>query len=210
MTTAEFLVSIVGGFISGVLSSFVFQKRNRKKETLKILISSGIARTYTNRLPRQAIYRIKISNESEQDAYDIRVCVRLRYKGKYLTNTLNPVPILHGNNGINKPFDYQRKFSFRMSDFSDERIKQLNENSIKTLYKSKKLELGHFKHDETILEIVVTAIDSIGGSRYNVSVMTFYYKDFTSKIINGTFHRDSLKIIPYKEEGSEETNGNNN
>lgn len=210
MTLAEFILSIAGGFISGLFSSYVFQKRNRKQQTLKLVISDGIARTYTKESPWQAIYRIKISNESAQDAYDVKVCIRLRYKGLYLTNTLNNVPILHGNNGTNEPFDYQRKFSFTMTGFDKERIDQINDHSILALYESKRLELEHFKHKGTILEIVVSAIDGIGGCRQNVIVSSLCYNDFANKVINGYFNRDSLDIIPYGEDGTEEINGNNN
>lgn len=210
MTLSEFILAIVGGFISGVFSSHVFQKRNRRKETLKLVISNGIARTYTKNCPCQAIYRLKISNESAQDAYDLKVSIRLRYKGLYLTNTLNNVPILHGNNGSNMPIDYQRKFSFAMTSFDKERIYQLNDPGILALYESEKLELEHFKHKDTILEIVVSAIDSVGGYRQNVIVSSLCYNDFANKVINGYFNRDSLDIIPYGEDGTEEINGNNN
>lgn len=159
MTFAEFILSIGGGFISGLFSSYVFQKRNRKQETLKLVISDGI---------------------------------------------------FHGNDGTNEPFDYQRKFSFTMTGFDKERIDQLNEPNILALYESKKLELEHFEHKGTILEIVVSAIDSVGGYRQNVIVANLCYNEFTNKVINGYFNRDSLEIIPYGEDGTEEINGNNN
>lgn len=71
--------------------------------------------------------------------------------------------ILHGNNGLFKEYDFQRVFPFRLTSLKFDTIKGTDDLKIIRLFKSKKLELHHFKDDDTIIEIVIMSVDSISG-----------------------------------------------
>lgn len=80
----DICLTFVIGVISGLLASYIFHKRTRKVERTKIVISPEIARKYIKTKGCDSVveYRTKISNETPQDAYDIRGYVRIRYKKK--------------------------------------------------------------------------------------------------------------------------------
>ena len=199
-------VSFIGGIFSGIIASIIFQKRKRKIERTKIVISAEIARRYINNKDGISIveYRTKISNETPQDAYDIRGYVRIRYKKKYLTVKLPSTPILHGNNGSYKEYDFQRIFPFRLTSLKFDTIKGTEDTRIIRLFKSKKLELHHFKDDDTIMEIVIMSVDSISGGVSDVQVMTFNFNEFETKIKTGEYDEKTLKVNTCKNRTPEE------
>lgn len=188
---AEFLFSLVGGVISGLMASSIFHKRTRKVERTKIVISPEIARRYNGPVVE---YRTKISNETPQDAYDIRGYVRIRYKKKYLTLKLRSTPILHGNDGTHKEFDYQRVFPFKLDNLNLDTLRETKNTEIISLYKSKKLELHHFSDKDTILEIIIMSVDSISGGTLDVQVRTFSYEDFETIVKTGEFDKKTLEV----------------
>lgn len=207
----RFLLSLVGGVLSGLLASHIFHKRTRKVERTKIIISQEIARRYIKTKDHGFIveYRTKISNETPQDAYDIKGYARIRYKRKYLTIQLPSIPILHGNNGLYKEFDYQRIFPFRLTSLNPDTIKGSEATEILKLYESKKLELHHFKDEDTILEIVIMSVDSISGGALDVQIATFNYNDFETKVKTGEFDEKTLTVNTYKDKTPEENDHNN-
>ncbi len=185
------LLTLAGGVISGLLASFIFHKRTRKVERTKIVISPEIARKYHDSVVE---YRTKISNETPQDAYDIRAYVRVRYKKKYLTLKLRPTPILHGNDGTYKEYDYQRVFPFKLTNLNLDTLQGIEDKEIINLYKSKKLELHHFNDEDTILEIIIMSVDSISGGTLDVQVRTFNYDDLKTKVKTGEFDKKTLEV----------------
>lgn len=192
----DFLLSLVGGVISGLIASFIFHKRTRKVERTKIVISPEIARKYIKTKGCDSVveYRTKISNETPQDAYDIKAYVRVRYKQKYLTLKLRPTPILHGNDGTHKEFDYQRIFPFKLTNLNLDTLRGTEDKEIINLYKSKKLELHHFNDEDTILEIIIMSVDSISGGTLDVQVRTFNYDDLKTKVKTGEFDKKTLEV----------------
>lgn len=188
---AEFLFSLVGGVISGLMASSIFHKRTRKVERTKIVISPEIARRYNGPVVE---YRTKISNETPQDAYDIRGYVRIRYKKKYLTLKLRSTPILHGNDGTHKEFDYQRVFPFKLTNLNLDTLLETKNTEIINLYESKELELHHFSDKDTILEIIIMSVDSISGGTLDVQVRTFSYEDFETIVKTGEFDKKTLEV----------------
>lgn len=193
---AEFLFSLVGGVISGLMASSIFHKRTRKVERTKIVISPEIARKYIKTKGCDSVveYRTKISNETPQDAYDIRGYVRIRYKKKYLTLKLRSTPILHGNDGTHKEFDYQRVFPFKLTNLNLDTLRETKNKEIINLYESKKLELHHFSDKDTILEIIIMSVDSISGGTLDVQVRTFSYEDFETIVKTGEFDKKTLEV----------------
>ena len=202
----RFLLSLIGGVLSGLLASHIFHERTRKVERTKIIISPEIARRYIETKDNGSVveYRIKISNETPQDAYDIRGYVRIRYKKKYLTLKLKYAPILHGNDGVHKEFDYQRIFPFKLTGFNYDTLQGIEDAEINNLYKSEKLELHHFKDEDTILEIVIMSVDSISGGALDVQIMTFNYNDFETKIKTGEFDKTTLVVNTLTDKTPEE------
>lgn len=203
---ASSIVSFIGGIFSGLIASRIFQKRKRKIERTKIAISSEIARRYVDNKDGVSIveYRTKISNETPQDAYNIRGYVRIRYKKLYLTIKLPSTPILHGNNGFYKEYDFQRIFPFRLTSLKHDTIKGTEDTRIIKLFKSKKLELHHFKDEDTIMEIVIMSVDSISGGVSDVQVMTFNFNEFETKIKTGEYDEKTLKVNTWKNKTPEE------
>lgn len=173
------------------MASSIFHKRTREVERTKIVISPEIARRYNGPVVE---YRTKISNETPQDAYDIRGYVRIRYKKKYLTLKLRSTPILHGNDGTHKEFDYQRVFPFKLDNLNLDTLRETKNTEIISLYKSKKLELHHFSDKDTILEIIIMSVDSISGGTLDVQVRTFSYEDFETIVKTGEFDKKTLEV----------------
>ncbi len=201
------IVSFIGGIFSGLIASRIFQKRKGKIERTKIAISSEIARRYVdNNKDGVSIveYRIKISNETPQDAYNIRGYVRIRYKKLYLTIKLPSTPILHGNNGFYKEYDFQRIFPFRLTSLKLDTIKGTEDKKIIRLFNSKKLELHHFNDEDTILEIVIMSVDSISGGVLDVQVRTFNFNEFESKVKTGEYDEKTLRVNTWKNKTPEE------
>ena len=197
----EVLLSLVGGVISGLLASCIFHQRTRKIERTRIVISPEIARRYCGSIVE---YRTKISNETPQDAYDIRGFVRIRYKKKYITLRLTSTPMLHGNDGLHKEHDYQRVFPFRLTSITPEKIEETEDTEIIKLYKSKELDLSHFKDDDTIVEIVIMSIDGLSGGTLDVQVMTFNYDDLKTKVKTGEFDKKTLFVNSMTDKTPEE------
>ena len=198
------LYSILSGIISGLLATYIFHKRTQKIERTDIHISRQIACSSQNK------YTIKISNESPQDAYDIKVYVRLRYKGRYLIIKPKYLPILHGRSGSHKPFDYQRKFSFTLTSFNAKTIEDLNDAQILKLYNAQQLEFSNFARKDTIVEIIVMSIDSISGGVMDVKTKIFSNDELKENVIRGRFHEDTLEIIPDEDCAPEEVDNDNN
>lgn len=203
--TLEAIYAVISGIVSGLVATYIFRRRTRQKERTDIHICSQIARS-----PKiKNKYSIKISNETPQDAYDVRVYIRLRYRGKYLIIKPKNLPILHGRNGFHKPYDYQRKFSFKLSNFNAKTIEDLNESRILELYKSEELEFSDFASSDTIVEIVVMSIDSISGGVMDVKTKTFSYLELKENVITGIFHKDTLEVVPYEDCEPEEVDNDN-
>ena len=200
------IISFIGGISSGLIASIIFQKRKSKIERTRISISPEIARQYvvTGDGVTVVEYRTKISNETPQDAYDVRGYIRIRYKKKYLTIKLTSTPILHGNNGIYQEYDFQRVFPFRLTSLKLDTIKGTDDYKIIRLFKSKKLELHHFKDEDTIMEIVIMSVDSISGGVSDVQVMTFNFNEFETKIKTGEYDEKTLKVNTWKNKTPEE------
>lgn len=200
------IVSFIGGISSGLIASMIFQKRKRKIERTKIAISPEIARQYVVNSDGVTIveYRTKISNETPQDAYDVRGYIRIRYKKKYLTIKLTSTPIIHGNNGFYKEYDFQRIFPFRLTSLKLDTIKGTEDKKIIRLFNSKKLELHHFNDEDTILEIVIMSVDSISGGVLDVQVRTFNFNEFESKVKTGEYDEKTLRVNTWKNKTPEE------
>ena len=162
---------IISGVISGIIASYIFHNRIKRIERTKLVISSKIARSFikTNNGRKLPEYTVKIINSSPQDAYCIRGYVRLRYNRNYLTLNLNFVPILHGDNGDYKPCDYQREYSFRLTQFND-------------------------NVSDTVLEIVFMSTDSISGGVMDVQMNTYSNQEMLNALIDGEFEYSTLEI----------------
>ncbi|MDE6543137.1 MAG: hypothetical protein K2K76_04135, partial [Muribaculaceae bacterium] len=187
---------LFGGVVSGLIATHVYRKQIKKVERTNIKISEKIARSFIRQIDgsKITVYRVKISNETPQDAYEVKGYVRLRYKGCYLTMNLSPVPILHGNNGVHQPSDYQREFPFRLIDIRESKIIALKNSKLLRLYRSKVLRLEDFADENTILEIVIMSTDSISGSVLNAKMETWQCDDFPYKVKDGKFAQGTLDI----------------
>ena len=200
----NFVYTFVSGIISGLTATYLYRRQSKKIERTNIQISPQIARSRNPKDSDGYQYTIKISNDTPQDAYDVRLYIRMRYNGKYLTIKPKSIPILHGNCKKYQPCDYQRTFTFRLSNFNERTIQSLGNDTLLDLYRADTLEFSHFDHPKTLVEIVVMSIDSISGGVMDVKITTFNNADLKNNVVDGKFHNDTLEISPDQDSNIED------
>lgn len=149
---------------------------------------------------KATVYRFKIENTSLRDAFDINIFVRIRYKTQYAIIRLPYQPFLNRrrwrpliwikklSGKYNETYEHHRLVPFRMTDIRLKKIEgfKSEENLIKK-HKNGELNLDDFKHDDTIVEIIVMAVDSMSGSALRVRSQLYTQSDLNRHVKEGEF-----------------------
>lgn len=144
------------------------------------------------------VYRIKLANNSLRKAFDIRVFFRLRYNNHYATIELPYQPYLMSRKsffkrwrnklkGLKESFDNHRTIPFRLTDIRISKIEGYNEPVLQKKHRDGILFLDDFKKEDTIVEFVVMAVDSVSGSAIRVLMKKFSQKDLEEHVKEGKF-----------------------
>lgn len=197
----KLLVGFIGGILSGLLATYIYQIILTRRLIPKFIISDDIALSYQidkNGI-KQPTYRIKISNESKRDAYDIRTYLRLRYCNKYLTLELPYIPAMHGKI-IGRDYDeYQREIPFRLSYIRETKISGFQNEQLTAKHEAGTLSFEDFNHKDNILEIVLMATDSTSGIPTKIMIKTLTSENILKSIKPGKFKKGSMSVETFEE-----------
>lgn len=202
------ILSLLSGVISGILATWIFWWYNNIYLSPKIVVSKDIGyklkaeiKEITENLGdikkiehKTTVYKIKISNETGRDAYDIRVFIRIYYNGTYAILQLPYVPIIHGKTE-KYPFINEREFPFCMTDMRLSKVESFEDPKILDKYKSGNLILEDFNDKDTLFEIIIFATDSKSGAITRLNTIKRSYKELLSSIKEGDFVPGTLKVI---------------
>lgn len=200
MDVMNICISLLAGVVSGLFASGIFLilqntwfrpiikiskdiAYKKSTETREVVDQLGNRTQQTQQI---TIYRIKISNETEDDAYDVSVYVRIIYKGKSATIKLPYLPILHGKTK-NDQFNNERQFPFSMTDIRLSTIKNFDDAEILQKYQSGTLELTDFQDRDTIFEVILFATDSKSGAIQRVHTIKRSFEEVQSSLKAGDF-----------------------
>lgn len=157
-------------------------------------------------IPYEAfVYRIKLANTSIRKAFDVRIFFRLRYDNHYATIELPYQPYLMSRKNIFKrwndkrkdikdTYEHHRTIPFRLTDIRISKIEGYNNSVLKRKHAEGVLSLNDFKRDDTIVEFVVMAVDSISGSALRVLAKKFSQKDLDKHVKEGNFLDGEMTI----------------
>ncbi|MBQ6881639.1 MAG: hypothetical protein IJN55_03615 [Alistipes sp.] len=150
-------------------------------------------------IPYKAIvYRIKVANVSIRKAFDIRIFFRLRYENHYATIELPYQPYLMSRKnrlarwidrckGVKETYEHHRTIPFRLTDIRISKIEGYKNPDLMQRHTDGVLCLNDFKKDDTIVEFVMMAVDSISGSALRVLAKKFSQKDLDEHVKEGRF-----------------------
>lgn len=151
------------------------------------------------------VYRIKLANESIRKAFDVKIFFRLRYENHYATIELPYQPYLMNQKwilkrwkdkwkGVKETYEHHRTIPFRLTDIRISKIEGYNNYELKQKHANGTLCLNDFKKDDTIVEFVVMAVDSVSGSALRILAKKFSQKDLNEHVKEGKFLDGEMEI----------------
>lgn len=205
---SSFLVTLLFGWsttrlmsprlkISEDIAFEVVDEEREQKDSNGIVIRDSNGKPIL--IPYKAhVYRIKLANNSLRKAFDIRVFFRLRYNNHYATIELPYQPYLmsrqslfkrwrNKTKGLKESFDNHRTIPFRLTDIRISKIEGYNEPILQQKHRDGVLFLDDFKKEDTIVEFVVMAVDSVSGSALRVLMKNFSQKELDEHVKEGKF-----------------------
>lgn len=197
----QLLLSFIGGILSGLLATLIYQLILTRCLNPKFIISNDIALSYQidkNGI-EQPTYRIKISNESKREAFDIHTYLRLRYCNKYLTLELPYIPAMHGKIKNRDCDEYQRELPFRLSHIRETKILGFLNEQLTAKYKAGTLSFEDLDHKDNILEFVLMATDSKTGVSTKIIIQTLSSDKILKSIHKGKFKKGSMTVETFEE-----------
>lgn len=197
----QLLLGFIGSILSGLLATYIYQSILTRRLIPKFIISDDIALSYQidkNGI-KQPTYRIKISNESKRDAFDIRTYLRLRYCNKYLTLEPPYIPAMHGKITGRDYDEYQRELPFRLSHIRESQILGFQNEQLIAKHKAGSLSFEDFDHKDNLLEIVLMATDSTSGISTKIMIKTLTSENILKSIKPGKFNKGSMTVETFEE-----------
>ena len=152
---------------------------------------------------KASVYRIKLANVSTRSAFDIRTFFRIRYDNHYATIELPYLPYLKRRKSrISKLFDkedsetyeHHRTLPFRLTDIRLSKIEGYNKPELKRRHAAGVLDLNDFRKEDTIVEFIVMAVDSISGSALRVVSKRYTQKDLDKYVKEGEFIDGQMSV----------------
>lgn len=151
------------------------------------------------------VYRIKLANVSIRGAFDIKIFFRLRYENHYATIELPYQPYLKGRKNIlvrwknkkkkiEETYEHHRTIPFRLTDIRLSKIEGYNKPELKQKHADGVLNLNDFKKEDTIVEFVVMAVDSLSGSALRTVSKRFTQNDLDKHVKKGKFLDGEMEI----------------
>lgn len=188
-----YLLNICSGILSGLIASLIygFLINYIKRPSIRVSKDIGVEVLQDG----QHIYRIRISNESKRDAYEVRIFFRLRYRNKYMTIEQPFVPVLCAKKGENdNPNKFQRELPFKLTNIRKSKIEGFGCDELVKKYDNGTLCFDDFKDEETQLEIILFAVDGKSGLGFKSIVRTYDYKELSEHKKEGKYDVKTLKI----------------
>ncbi len=155
------------------------------------------------------VYRIKLANISIRSAFDIRIFFRLRYNNHYATIELPYLPYLKNRKCITariviylaktiglyqETYDNHRKIPFRLTDIRFSKIEGFNKPELIQKHATGELNLEDFRDDNTIVEFVVMAVDSISGAALRIVTKRYTQQDLDEHVKKGKFLDGKMRV----------------
>ena len=95
---------------------------------------------------------------------------------------------------IEETYEHHRTIPFRMTDIRLSKIEGYNKPDLKQKHTDGVLSLNDFKKEDTIVEFVVMAVDSISGSALRTVSKRFTQKDLDKHVKEGKFLDGEMKV----------------
>ncbi|MCH5307736.1 MAG: hypothetical protein J1E37_06595 [Prevotella sp.] len=203
----EIVSSFFSGLFSGLIATWIFWWYNNRYLSPKIKISDDIGFKQETKIVETTdihgkkkkvkktftMYRIKISNESERDVYDIKINIRIRYNKTHATINVPYLPILYGKKDDNR-FDYERELPFSLNDIGLARIESFKDSNMLDKYNKGKLEMSDFNDKDTLFEIILFATDSKSGASQRLTTRKHSYEELIASLKEGDFVLGKLMV----------------
>jgi len=201
-----FLISILAGIVSGLLATWIFWYILYYVLSPKIEFSPSISKTKSESRGCGFQYRVKLHNSRKRIAVDAKLQAFVLIPGLTIKRTDDIFYIPLGTSRIMEilPKSYsgnvRKIIHLNLDKDHFTKIFQRNNfpDSIRTLAFEKKISLEDILSldEEAYIKFVIKVADSVSGATKVFSSKKYFKRD----VIYGYFKKDSLDVVPKKED----------